>query len=663
MFIRKLTSLKIALFLTLIISTSVQAAKTRKFVSGSIPSLLRTKISQYLGTYKKDIREVVATKSGDWVIVADGLRYWSNTTLFDNIGLRPKVNSYLNAGRTIDAIAIDKNNKWVVTSANFRFFSDTRHFDRTGLRPAINRQIARNRTVSEVAIAANDSWAIIANGFVYYSNNLPTTLKKAIVDSRKQGLVPRVIKFQPGTNLWIFIAGQKIYTSQTLAQGSKIWASKYREMGMQTDEIFLAPNRGWSVISNNTINRGTTLADQWEWNFNNKSVHSRIDYHKAAGISVAFIKNGRVDQLRTYGYRNYEQKLHVHTDTIFPVASVSKAVGAFTMAHAHDHNVLSLYDMIPKYTNQYPNSVLATWQNTPGISLKRRDRLDQANIIRMMSHNAGTNKHGIGTMRPPVMNAGDEIMGRRNGGFVQFTHDAGTKYDYSGGGFALAETILELTSSQGAINYLNDVLAELKMRNSTFGSMQNKLFNLSRMHTKDLKVMAYEECPVKTAGGLFSTPTEYSYFLRALINDGKNISRQQVIDPKLVKLMMTPMHTKNSSLSFCRWSNECLNGETCLQNKCMNAIRAGGNYVGLGLMLESPFNVKGNRPKVIKHGGSQQSTRTQFLVNLEKQEGMIIFMSGSRSWKNDPSNMSEPEKGTHKLITEAINNYRSLVGW
>lgn len=653
------------LVLTFFFTHFVHATPTRKFISGNIPSLLRSKLSDYLQTRNKDIHEVVATKSGEWIIIGSGLRYFSNATLFNNIGIRQKINSYIQAGRDIDAVAIDDQNRWVVTSGNFRYFSNTAHFDSTGLRTAINREIAKGRTVSEVAIAANDSWAIISNGIAYYSNGLPASLKKAIIDSRVQGLEPRIIQFQPGSNLWIFVAGQKVYTSQTLAAGPAKWANEYRDMQMQVDKIFLAPNRGWSVISNQKVSVGSELADQWEWNFNGKSIFSRIEHHQAAGVSVAFLKNGRVSRLRTYGMADHETKRPVYTDTIFPIASMSKAVGAFSFAHAQDHNVLSMERPVPYYTNLYPNSDTATWQNTPGISLKRKDRLDIATIKRFLSHSGGTNKHGIGTMRPPVMNAGDEILGRRNGGFVQFIHDTGQVYDYSGGGFAVAETILESASSEGAVAYLNDVLAELKMRNSTFGSMEQNLNNLARRHDKNRKVYRYEECPVKTAGGLFSTPTEYSYFVRTLLNAGKNISNQQIVDPKLVQLLMQPMHELGSTLSFCTSSSNCAGVERCVANRCMTPIRTGanGSYVGLGLMLEAPFDRVTKLPQVIKHGGAQLSTRSEFLLNMKTNDGIIIFSTGERDWKNDPSDSNELSKGTSALVNEMVRNYRSIVRW
>lgn len=116
------------------------------------------------------------------------------------------------------------------------------------MRPAIERQLKLGRKVTQIAIARNDSWVMIAGNYAQFSRAVPTELKKAIIDARKQGLTPRVVKFQPNSDNWIFIAGQKVYASRALNRGAYNWANKYRDFNWEVNVVFFTPQGGWTII-------------------------------------------------------------------------------------------------------------------------------------------------------------------------------------------------------------------------------------------------------------------------------------------------------------------------------------------------------------------------------------------------------------------------------
>ena len=663
--------MKICLLLSIVflLNSELLAQATHKQVNSGIPELSRQKLNEYL-QQKRDIHQVESTKEGHWFILGTGVRYWSSATFFNqmtgrgSMSLRQKIDEYLAAGRKIDAVGITNDNNWVIVSGNLRYYSSASKFDELKLRDLLDRLINRGAKITSIAIDRNDQWTLIADGVVYYSQNIPADLNKAILDSRTQKLAPRLIKFRPGTNQWLFLAGQKTWHSNNLSAGLVDWSNKYRNFKWQVDQVFLTPGAGWAVISNQQVPTSTASIEQLEWSFNagRENLWQRIEHHKSASVAIGLIENGRLNVVRSYGYADYTTKRFAYTDTVFAVASMSKAVGAAAFVRAAEVGHISMTKGFNNYVDAFPNNSIGEWgtdrRNTTGMT----NRLEKTNYLRLLSHTAGLNKHGIGVRLTPTASLADVLLGD-DGEFVTYLSDAGTSYRYSGGGYTAAEIVLELSQNKTATQYMNDMLTRIGMTSSTFGSMQNNLNNLARLHNKDRQLYTYRECPVKSAGGLFTTVNDYANFLHLFMNQGKNRQGLQVLRSTSIDLMMTPIHHNDSSRDICSSDLDCSGNERCFAKNCMIPIRNNWEYLGLGLKLEAPISSTKRLPTIIHHGGAQLSTRTYFILNLATRQGLIVFTSGERSWKNDESDTLEAFKGTNPLINEITANYRSLIGW
>jgi CubicO group peptidase (beta-lactamase class C family) len=647
-----------------LISVTAWSAPSYKQVNSSIPKTLRERLKLYL-SQKREMDVVTATKEGQWILIGRGVRYYSSTSFFDkmkgsgSMPLRKKVNEYMNAGRRIDALGITNGNNWVLTSGNFRYYSSKSEFDKLGVRPIIESLIKRRKKITQISFSKKNAWAIIGDGTAYYSSNAPTDLKKAIIDARQQKLVPRVVKFRPGSEQWIFIAGQKIYSAKSLAKSPLYsWVSKYREFNWEVNEVYFNPNRGWSIISNKTIDRGNTTAENVQWNVANQSIWQRMEYHKATAISVAYIQNGTLRDVRTYGYANYHTRRMAYVDTPFAIASMSKAVGSFSMFHAAQQGIVNVDRSLADYIERNRNNYLGKWGRGRSIQADSEVRIDRVNITRLLTHTAGFNKHGIGvsTRAYSVEDVLDGTWGVR----VDFLADAGVIYDYSGGGYTVAESILDNESSTEATNWFNGTTRALSMRDSTFSSMKNKSHIIARLHNEKREVLSYRDCPAKAAGGMFATPKDYTVFLRTLLNGGTTPFGRRVLSQAWNRRMFTPIHEEGSSLASCRFNRDCTGSETCVARRCMVPLMNNSSFVGPGVRLWGPFDATTNMPNIFSHGGAQTSTRTNFMVHVGNREGIVLFVSGEREWR---PGRNQPLRGSNFLINEVMASYRNAVGW
>jgi len=121
----------------------------------------------------------------------------------------------------------------------------------------------------------------------------------------------------------------------------------------------------------------------------------------------------------------------------------------------------------------------------------------------------------------------------------------GTKYQYSGGGYVVAEQLVLDSQHEPFAKYMHDsVLAPLGMSNSTFQQpLPKALWNRAAVAT-DANGKAYpgkwNVYPEQTAAGLWTTPTDLAKFMMGMQNalDGK---AGAILSASTAREMLTPV--------------------------------------------------------------------------------------------------------------------------
>lgn len=177
------------------------------------------------------------------------------------------------------------------------------------------------------------------------------------------------------------------------------------------------------------------------------------------GTAVALLRDGRVAWIAGYGYSDVERRALVEPTTVFNIGSISKTVAAWGVMRLVEEGRIDLDAPVEAY--------LTRWHLPPsefdhhGVTMRR-----------LLSHTAGLRLHGYPGFDPgeelPTLEA--SLSGATNGsGDVRVVMEPGTKWQYSGGGYTLAQLIVEEVTGERFEDYMRRaILRPLGMRNSDY---------------------------------------------------------------------------------------------------------------------------------------------------------------------------------------------------
>ncbi len=249
---------------------------------------------------------------------------------------------------------------------------------------------------------------------------------------------------------------------------------------------------GWVIAGVNDADSG--------WSMDERLVARRV-----SGVSVAVIDGGRIEWAKGYGAAAVGER-PVDASTIFQTASIGKTVTAMTVLALVDRGVLDL--------GRDVNDDLVSWRLPTG-------EIAEGEIVtldRILSHTAGLTVHGFGGYTP-----GEELPTLRqmldgehptNSGAVRIGWKPGTAMRYSGGGYLVAQQVIEDVTGKPFENVAEEfVLRPLGMTRTFYrATLTTELSaNASAGHRVDGSVMPgrYRAMPEYGAGGgLWSTPSD-----------------------------------------------------------------------------------------------------------------------------------------------------------
>lgn len=402
---------------------------------------------------------------------------------------------------------------------------------------------------------------------------------------------------------------------------------------------------------------------------NVRGIQARVELHQVGGVSIAVIEDGSVVQHHWYGCRDRKAAELTSEDTQYYAASTSKFIAALGIIKAHSRGDLVMDDDLALLAADFPSSLLAEW-------VKAKFKGDAAaypreiTLKRLLSHSAGLDTHSVNvwasppTMRQILMG----VLGYNSYfvGGVQPILAPRTEYDYSGGGFVVAEHVLELHTGRPFADYLEDhVLSPAAMMDSTFETASSSLEDLVRGCSRSSCSFDVLKTNVKAAGGLLANVHDFASLLTALVNGGETWLGHDVLTPDEIEMALTPAAHKWSSYQACttagasRLAYRTLAGSTypvgverCIAGKWRIPLEAGSGWYGLGVHLWDEVLSDG-LPKKLSHGGAQTGTRAWFELDRETGAGIVIMINGVEEWTDGNGNVF----GADPLMQEIRDAY------
>ena len=243
----------------------------------------------------------------------------------------------------------------------------------------------------------------------------------------------------------------------------------------------------------------------------------------APGCAVGVSHNGAIVYEHGYGMANLERGVPITPETVFPIASISKAFTAMSVLLAAEHGKLSLDDEVQKFIPEWV------------------DREDHITIRHLLSHTSGLrDAFTLLGWAPPGESAGDQneaivrILARQRG--LNFA--PGTKYEYNNGGYNLLASILKRATGQSLRAFADaNIFKPLGMTQLAFPrrSHDGRAESRDRLYTNDRRLASSQG---RYAGSLATAGMQST--VGDLLRWAQNSTDLRVGSPALVAAMQTP---------------------------------------------------------------------------------------------------------------------------
>ena len=239
------------------------------------------------------------------------------------------------------------------------------------------------------------------------------------------------------------------------------------------------------------------------------TLKERMAFYEVNAVSIAVIKDYKVEWIKAYGYADVSEKRPATTQTLFQAASISKSINSLAILKLVEEGKLDLDNDI--------NTYLKDWK-FPYDAISNGKKIS---LTHLLSHKAGLSTSGFGGYEkgkelPTTIQILDGLK-PANSSPVRSIFEPGLKFQYSGGGTTITQLILENTTGEKYEEYmLKNVLTPLGMDNSSFNqpaaAAKENLLATGYNIDKEVKGK-YHIYPEKAAAGLWTNPTDLAKYI------------------------------------------------------------------------------------------------------------------------------------------------------
>ena len=290
------------------------------------------------------------------------------------------------------------------------------------------------------------------------------------------------------------------------------------------------------------------------------AMQTYVDDGHLAGAVAIVVRRGKVAYLEAFGYSDHEAGAPMATDSIFRIASQTKAPISVGVLMLQEEGRLLITDPVGKYLPEFQKTTVAVPDDNGGYRVVDSNR--PITIRDLLTHTAGIS-YGTGAASDRWEEAGitgwyfanrDEPIRDTIARLAALPFDAhpGTRWIY-GYNTDILGAVIERVSGHALDVFMRERLFEpLGMRDTHFYLPRNKADRLTVVYsaTRDgikrapdpgqmVGQGAYLEGPRKSfsgGAGLLSTASDYGRFLQMMLNGG-TLNGVRILTSKTVELM------------------------------------------------------------------------------------------------------------------------------
>lgn len=285
------------------------------------------------------------------------------------------------------------------------------------------------------------------------------------------------------------------------------------------------------------------------------------------GVVTIIVKNGQVIQYKGYGYSNAETKKPMGNNSIFRIASQTKAIVSAGILILYDEGKLSLNDPVSKYIPEFAHENVLDSFHASDTTYTTVPAKRDITIKDLLTHTSGLDYPFIGTDDMKAIYAKANIHSglgvvdqnlldvMKRLAKLPLSFQPGTQWRY-GLSVDLLGCVIEVISGMNLQDFLRTNLFEpLGMNDTWFNLPKDKFNKLTAVYTEDslhqiipwgkthLSVDAdYPEVNkhyFSGGAGLSSTAYDYAVFLQMIMNGG-TYNGKTILSKRVVEMMLHP---------------------------------------------------------------------------------------------------------------------------
>jgi CubicO group peptidase (beta-lactamase class C family) len=282
------------------------------------------------------------------------------------------------------------------------------------------------------------------------------------------------------------------------------------------------------------------------------AIDEQIAQKQLAGGVMAVLRDGKPVVFKAYGQRDIEAGKAMRTDTIFRIASMSKALTTVAAMILYEEGRFLLKDPVARYLPAFANQQVAL----PGGGTEKPRRA--LTIHDLLTHTAGMS-YGPGPAKAAYDAAGmkdwylvgnDETLAQWTDRFaaLPLQSQPGEQFIY---GYAtdVLGRLVEVVSGQPLDQFIKARITDpLRMPDTGFVVPPEKVERLANVYGLEGGQLKLMEAPGKSdfvsgphklmsgGAGMLSTAGDYTRFLQMLLNQGE-LDGVRILAPRTVALM------------------------------------------------------------------------------------------------------------------------------
>jgi len=285
-----------------------------------------------------------------------------------------------------------------------------------------------------------------------------------------------------------------------------------------------------------------------------------VEKHELAGAVALVADKDQVLSVEAVGFADIDGKKAMKTDTMFWIASQSKAMTATAVMMLVDEGKIALDDPVEKYLPEFRGQMVVAEKDNYHILLRKPTH--PITIREVLSHMSGLPFKSA--IEEPTLDGLPLAAAVRSYAMTPLQTEPGTHYQYSNAGINTASRILEVVSGIEYEDFMQQRLFDpLGMTDTTFWPTEEQMHRIAKSYRPDAAKSNLVEISIdqliypltdKThrfpmpAGGLFSTAKDTALFCRMLLNGGKLNGRRYLSKAAFEELTkrQTPESVKES---------------------------------------------------------------------------------------------------------------------